>query len=120
MPLSRILVVDDETAMHRVVRRSLSGLAVEVITTTCVDEAKACIEEGVDLVITDVMLAGRSGVEVARAAKQSSRPPPVIAMSGYAPAEDQIALAEAGIAGFMAKPFLPDALRELVERVAAD
>lgn len=117
MPLAKILVVDDEPMMHRVVRRSLSELGAEIIATTCVDEALRRIDEGVDLVITDVMLAGRSGVEVAGAARASSRPPPVIAMSGYAPPDDHIALAKAGIAAFVAKPFAPDELLTLVARV---
>jgi DNA-binding NtrC family response regulator len=78
-----------------------------------------CLEDGVDLVITDIRLGAGSGVEVARAAASRHPAPPVIAISGYAEAGDGLALGKAGVAAFIAKPFTSEDILDVVEGLQA-
>jgi DNA-binding NtrC family response regulator len=114
----RILVVDDEPAILRILERVLCGMG-EVLTASDVDEGLKRIDGGVDLVITDVRLGARSGVEIARAAAAHPRSPPVIAMSGYAEASDGLELGKAGVAAFISKPFSPEDMLDLVRGLQA-
>jgi DNA-binding NtrC family response regulator len=109
----RILVVDDEPAILKVLERVLRSLGT-VLTAANVDDGLRHIADGVDLVITDVRLGPRSGVDIARAAIALPRPAPVIAMSGYAEASDGLELGKAGVAAFIAKPFTPEDMLDLV------
>ncbi len=120
MPLfARILVVDDEPLILRLLTRVLARTKAEVIAVATVDAALAALETGVDLVVTDIQIAGRSGVEVARAAAQRRPAPPVIAISAYAEAADGLALGQAGVVAFVAKPFTADDILEVVEGLQA-
>jgi DNA-binding NtrC family response regulator len=114
MGFSRILVVDDEPVILRSVSRVIDGSGPTVVTAGTVEEAIAALEDGVDLVITDLRLGERSGVEVAQAAAARHPAPIVIAMSGGADAADGLALGKAGVAAFLAKPFSPEDLLDLL------
>lgn len=115
---TRILVVDDEPAILKVLARILASVG-EVSCASTVEEGLAAIAEGVDLVITDVRLGTRSGVEIARAALAHHRAPPVIAMSGYAEASDGLELGRAGVAAFVAKPFAAEDMLDVVRGLQA-
>ena len=104
----KILVVDDEPSLRNVLKNLLGSVCEEVIAVGTVAEALVCLQDGVDLVITDVRLGqGSSGIEVARAAASRHPAPPVIAISGYADSSDGLELGKAGVAAFVAKPFTP-------------
>lgn len=120
MAFRKILVVDDDPLVRTSLLRMLEGLTAERIAVGTVAEAKVALETGVDLVITDVSLAnGESGVDVARAAAGMRPAPRVIAVSGYAEASDGLELGKAGVAAFLAKPFKPHELLEVVEGLEA-
>jgi len=111
--IRRILIVEDEPLLAFDVEHTLQTAGYEVVAT--VDrfrEATAIIlqQGSVDLVITDVRLAGvRSGVELARHACQLGIA--VLFATAYCPEEAQ----ERDIAlGCLAKPFLP---RDLVRAI---
>ncbi len=119
MPLfSRVLVVDDEPLIHGVLRRILASIAGEVVAVGSVEDALSALETGFDLVITDVMLGDRNGVEVALAAAGQRPPPPVIAISSFSDG-DHVALTQAGIAAFVPKPFTKSDILEVVEGIQA-
>ena len=70
----KILVVDDEPSLRNVLKNLLGSVCEEVIAVGTVAEALVCLQDGVDLVITDVRLGqGSSGIEVARACAGSIR-----------------------------------------------
>jgi PAS domain S-box-containing protein len=115
----RILLVEDEVAVRRVVRMLLeeSGFVVDAATSS-----KSALEldegalEGLDLLLTDVVMPGHTGTEVAQAFADRRPSLPVLFMSGHL--EDQLrALPED--ADLLQKPFTADALLERV-RAAID
>jgi PAS domain S-box-containing protein len=113
-----VLLVEDEASLRRVVARMLSDAGHEVVQAP---DAKAALklvaaqERSVDLVLTDVVMPGLSGpMLMEELAAQEGIQPPVVFMSGYAPAGQ-------GIEGrrILAKPFteraLLDAVREALD-----
>lgn len=114
----RILVVDDEPAMLRAVRRVLAP-AHEVLTATCAEEALAHLEqEPVLLAILDVRMKGLSGFELMGALREQQPGLDVIFMTGAVhELDDQLirAIREKAFY-FIQKPFDREVLLTLVAR----
>ncbi len=107
----RILVVDDSAAILRVLRRVLESAGYEVIDASSVDAALECLKHrSVDLVLTDLQMPGRSGVELARRVVRDFPGIKVIAMSGFEDTHLSQLPAELGIAAAITKPMQPEAL----------
>ena len=119
--LPRILVADDEPALRELVTVSL-GDAAACDEAGDGDDALAKLETAdYDLVVLDLMMPGRSGMEVLRAirADERLRSLPVLVMSAWQSARESDEVLEAGANGFVPKPFKPEelvrAVRELLE-----
>jgi len=113
-----VLVVDDEPVVSDAVRLVLSqdGLAV-----TAVGDAEAALAHPdlrlCRLLLCDVMLPGRSGLEVLRAVRARRPALPIVMTTGYAtPAQEQ-AVRDAGATAFLPKPFDETELLTLVREV---
>jgi CheY-like chemotaxis protein len=110
-----ILVADDSSTIRRIVELTFSETDVRVETASSGSEALARLE-GIepDLVLADVALAGASGYELCRAIKGSTRPVPVVLLSGsFDPYDRELARA-CGADGHLVKPFESSVLRERV------
>jgi DNA-binding response OmpR family regulator len=85
-----VLVVDDETAIRRVVRRALERNGAEVLEAEGGETALALLQcddaDQVDLVITDLMMPGIGGLALAEVLSVFRPELPVLAMSGNPPA----------------------------------
>ena len=72
----RILVVDDETQITRVLRTALTAQGYDVRAANDPEEALRTFQEwGPDLMITDLMMPGMTGVELCREARKISKAP---------------------------------------------
>ncbi len=114
VPLGRVVVVDDEAMVLDVCRRYLESAGYEV--ESFADGATALRRlrtDPPDLVVLDVMLPGRDGVEVLREFRKGSEVP-VILLTARGDEGDRIAGLELGADDYVVKPFSP---RELVARV---
>jgi two-component system alkaline phosphatase synthesis response regulator PhoP len=114
MNAQRILVVDDEPAILKVVEYALTREGFEVETAgdgAGAEESFARVSP--DLVILDIMLPDKSGLEVARELRAHSNVP-VIILSARSDEVDRILGLEFGADDYVTKPFSP---RELVSRV---
>ncbi len=109
----RFLIADD----HAIVRRGLKDILLEFfpfasITEVCDGEEliKHVIKEKWDVVITDLSMPGRSGLEALQQIKQYNTKLPVLVLSVYS--EDQYALRvlKAGAAGYLNKDMAPEEL----------
>ena len=113
---SKILVVDDETKIVRLVRSYLEQSGFTVVEAN--DGQTALIQarrEKPDLVVLDLGLPGIDGLEVARTLRRE-RDTPIIMLTARIEDTDKIVGLEIGADDYMTKPFNP---RELVARVRA-
>lgn len=118
----RILLVDDHAVVREGVRRLLSDEFSGSLFGEAASghEALARVAEAAwDLVILDLSLPGRNGLETLKAVMESSPTLPVLVMTMHS--EDQYALRafRSGAAGYLTKDCGPDELFEAVRKVVA-
>ena len=112
----RILVVDDEPAIVRLVRATLQADGFVVVSAGRGEEALPLLEEErPDLVILDLMMPGMDGFETLRRIRQRSKVP-VIMLTARATDADTLKGLQGGADDYVTKPFNPE---ELAARVAA-
>lgn len=113
----RVLVVDDEPAVLRLVTRVLEGGGFAV---TAVDNGREAVEliehGGFDAVITDVGMPGMTGIELLRAVRVRDLEVPVIVMTGGPEVQSAADSVRYGACGYIVKPFDLEALKKLVRR----
>ena len=112
----RILVVDDETQITRVLRAALSAQRYDVRTANGPQEALRVFEEwSPDLVVTDLMMPEISGVELCREIRKKSRTP-ILVLSVRDQERAKVEALDAGADDYVTKPF---SIQELLARVRA-
>jgi two-component system KDP operon response regulator KdpE len=110
MSSGRILVVDDEPQIRRVMRVALSGATYMVADARSGEEALEKLrEEKVDLVLLDVNLPGIGGIETCRAIRERSDVP-VIMLTVRNSSRDAVAALDAGADDYVTKPFSMEVL----------
>jgi DNA-binding response OmpR family regulator len=116
-----VLVVDDEPVVCNSVRRILSKQSCAVEEAFDVDVALHKMKlHKYDLVILDLKLPKRSGIEVLRSIKEQYPDVPVVMVSGYASIESAVEATKLGALDFIPKPFTPEELTKVaVEALAA-
>jgi DNA-binding response OmpR family regulator len=121
-PSARILVVDDDALVRDMVAASLTRAGYRVVLAS---DGAAAIDrlsrETPDLILTDLFMPNRDGIELLRSGRLSRAGAPVIAMSGGYAGLDMLGASEAlGAAASIAKPFMPRELLALVRRVLGE
>src|SRR5579884_3193094 len=113
----RILIIDDDRSMCEVLESELRHREFDVTWVTSPQDALARFErEDFGLVITDVNMAGMSGVELCRQLVARREDMPVIVITAFANMETAIAAIRAGAYDFVTKPFDMDELALTIER----
>jgi CheY-like chemotaxis protein len=120
----RVLVVDDDQAVRETLVQGLSREGYVVRAASDVGDAVALLgREPVDLVVTDLVLPGGSGLEVARTVKRAQPGTPVILVTGWPGRVAPETLETHGIDAVVEKPVGLDTLRAtvatLLERASA-
>jgi two-component system alkaline phosphatase synthesis response regulator PhoP len=111
----KVLVVDDEDSILRLVSYNLEQEGYEAITAGDGNEALAAIEaEDPDLVILDLMLPGIDGIEICRRLRRSGNDVPIIMLTARDDEIDKVLGLQLGADDYVTKPFSP---RELLARV---
>jgi two-component system cell cycle sensor histidine kinase/response regulator CckA len=116
-----ILVVDDEPQVRSSMRRVLEKLGHNVLEAPTADAAIDLIsrtEATVDLVLTDIIMNGMSGRELALRLSIERPNVRLLLMSGYSP--DTMRLKDGEIAKFLRKPISIELLRERVTQALSD
>jgi DNA-binding response OmpR family regulator len=112
----RILVVDDEPAMVGAVTALVGTAGHQVITAYDGDTAlRRFEEEAPDLVLLDLAMPGRDGVDVCREIRKTSRTP-IIVLTGEADELAKVEALDAGADDYVTKPF---GKQELLARIRA-
>jgi two-component system KDP operon response regulator KdpE len=116
MTPNRILVIDDEPQITRVLRAALTAQRFDVRTANDPDEGLRIFGEWLpDLVVTDLMMPEMSGVDLCRAIR-SNYETPVIVLSVREHEQSKIEALDAGADDYVTKPF---SIQELLARVRA-
>ncbi|MCT9934486.1 response regulator transcription factor [Planotetraspora sp. A-T 1434] len=122
MGAHRILVVDDDPAILRVLRR---GLTLEGFAVEAADSGHAALEiaDRVDAIVLDVSMSGMSGIEVCAELRRRGSEVPILMLSALDEVADRVAGLTAGADDYMVKPFdlteLGLRLRALLRRSGA-
>jgi two-component system KDP operon response regulator KdpE len=112
----RILVIDDEPQITRVLRAALSAQGYDVRTANDPEEGLQVFKEWPpDLVVTDLMMPGLSGVDVTRAIR-TRFPTPILILSVRDHERSKVEALDAGADDYVTKPF---SIQELLARVRA-
>jgi putative two-component system response regulator len=112
-----ILVVDDQPAIAGLMSQLLAMRGYEVVTATSAEEAEAEIRrQPPDLILSDVMMPGKSGYDLCRELKENpaTRLIPFVLITGLSDSGDKVRGIDAGADDFLNKPVLAE---ELIARV---
>ena len=113
----RILVIEDERKVAQALREGLEGESYSVeVAHTGEDGFFLATSNQFDLVVLDIMLPGRSGMEVLSAMRRSGVQIPVLLLTARDAIEDRVSGLDAGADDYLVKPF---AFPELSARVRA-
>ena len=116
----RVLIADD----HTVVRRGLKQILLEGFPTARIEEVpdaeeliKRVMQAEWDVVISDLSMPGRSGLEALQQIKQLQPKLPVLILSIHPEEQYAIRVLKAGASGYLSKDSAPDELVNAVQRV---
>jgi two-component system phosphate regulon response regulator PhoB len=117
--MSRILVVEDESAIAELISINLRHAGYEVTIAAAADQAQSEVDRVLpDLVVLDWMLPGQSGLALAKhwRSQTRTRDLPLIMLTARAEEADKIAGLDAGADDYLVKPF---STNELLARIRA-
>jgi two-component system phosphate regulon response regulator PhoB len=117
--MSRILVVEDESAIAELISINLRHAGFEVTLAASADQAQCAVDSVLpDLVVLDWMLPGQSGLALARQWRGALRTKelPIIMLTARAEETDKISGLDAGADDYLTKPF---STNELLARIRA-
>ncbi|HOE73998.1 MAG TPA: response regulator transcription factor [Deltaproteobacteria bacterium] len=118
----RVLVVDD----HPIVREGLKQILSDTEDILVVDEAdsgqavlSSAARSNFDVVLLDISMPGRDGLEVLRELKQQKPKLPVLILSMYPEEHYAVRVLRAGASGYLTKSSAPDELISAIRKVAS-
>ena len=113
----RVLVVEDESDLARVVKRHVEDIGCEVrIAGTGEGALEAAATTEFDLILLDVMLPGIDGLEVCRRLRARQQYMPVLMLTARSSEIDKVLGLETGADDYLTKPF---SVQELLARIKA-
>lgn len=114
----KVLIVDDEVGVRKVLQVSLSEVGYEVLTAAEGEEAMRLVEEHhPDIVLSDIKMPGMDGLELLQRIKEADPDAEVIMMTGHADLELAVKSLQFEAADFITKPIHYDALEIALKRV---
>lgn len=104
--MKKILVVDDEIGIRQSLKKILEKEGYEVLTASNGEEAfKVIRSDAVDLLISDIRMAGMDGLELLKVCKSVSPYTEVIMITGYASVDTAVDSMKQGAYDYITKPF---------------
>lgn len=119
----KILVVDDFSTMRRIVRNLLTELGFNGANIQEADDGNSALvvlrAQPIDFVVTDWNMPGMTGIDLLRSirADPALKALPVLMVTAENSREQIIAAAQAGVNGYVVKPFTAVTLKEKIDRI---
>ncbi len=117
----KILIVDDFSTMRRIIKNLLRDLGFT--NTAEADDGKTALPRlkagGIDFLVTDWNMPGMSGLDLLKAVRADPdlATLPVLMVTAEAKREQIIMAAQAGVNGYIIKPFTAATLKEKIEKI---
>ena len=113
----KILLAEDTTDLNRVLTAALVHEGFEVDSAFDGEKALSLLEKnGYDLLILDIMMPKKDGIEVLREMRRLNNISPVLLLTAKSEVDDRVAGLDAGADDYLTKPF---AMKELLARARA-
>ena len=114
--MALVLVVDDDRSIRHMLTQSLEAIELEVVTATTAEQGLALVSERQpDVVLLDIILPGRSGLEVLRDIQAVDRRLPVIFVTADSGSSTAIEAMQLGAYDYVSKPLDLPQLNRLVQ-----
>ena len=110
-----ILIADDDPIVHESLKIYMQAEGFKVVDVYDGDAALAALDSSISLCVLDIMMPGKSGVEVCREIRKSSQVP-IVMLTAKGEEVDKIVGLELGADDYIVKPFSP---REVIARIKA-
>ncbi len=114
-----ILVVDDESRIRTLVKAALGARGYSILEAGSTEQALEVVDGEVDLVITDLRMPGRDGLDLVGTLRERGMDMPVIVMTAHATVSTAVEAMRRGAFDYVTKPFDLDELEILVGRALA-
>jgi DNA-binding NtrC family response regulator len=111
----RILVVEDEDKLRRVIELQLLSAGFEVDKAASAEEGLKIVDRA-DLALTDLKLPNMSGLDLLALIRRQNSLVPVIVMTAYGSVETAVEAMKAGATDFLMKPFSLDHLMQVIHK----
>ena len=117
----KILVVDDFSTMRRIIKNLLRDLGFQNISEA--DDGKTALpilkQGGIEFLVTDWNMPGMTGIELIAEVRKDPNLAhiPILMVTAEAKREQIIAAAQAGVNGYVVKPFTATVLKEKIEKI---
>jgi len=111
----RILVVEDEEKLRRVIELQLTSAGFEVDKAATAEDALKIVDRA-DMVLTDLKLPNMDGLEFLGLIRRQNSVVPVVMMTAFGTVETAVGAMKAGATDFLLKPFSLDHLMQVVHK----
>lgn len=113
----RLLLVDDDPSLLRLLTLRLEGEGFQVINADCAESALTLLaKQSVDLVLSDLRMPGLDGMSLFDEIARRYKGLPVVLMTAHGSIPEAVAATQRGVFGFLTKPLNPAELREVLQR----
>lgn len=114
---AKVLVVEDDSGLREALVDTLSLADIACIEADSAEQAIVKLkQEQISLVVSDVQMGGMSGIDLLKSIKLNYPELPVLMMTAYATIDDAVEAMRLGAIDYMAKPFAPEVLLNMVSR----
>ena len=117
----KILVVDDFSTMRRIVKNLLRDLGFNNVVEA--DDGNTALpmlkSGGIDFLVTDWNMPGMEGIDLVKAvrADDNMKSMPILMVTAEAKREQIVVAAQAGVNGYIVKPFTAATLKEKIDKI---
>jgi DNA-binding response OmpR family regulator len=116
-----VFIVDDESLLLRTLSSALRDAGYQVLSAQSVEKGEALLREhdrSVDLMVLDVKLPGRSGLDLLEAQRTRGYAGPVIVMTAFDNPESERRCRQLSVDHYLRKPFDLEAMLDLIRNLS--